>query len=141
MKSGVERGMLETLPMEQLRGFLPSENIKNRPQDHESFIKYANQRKLLANLDKRLDYKVLQAERHPNVNELRSYMKIERKINDSARKSKQSKVSDYGPTVHSLREQEDMVVTGEPSSQRSMISSTRDAQDKAEQALQAVAKI
>ena len=42
MKSGVEKGMLETLPMEQLRGFLPNENIKNKPQDHESFIKYAN---------------------------------------------------------------------------------------------------
>ena len=70
---------------------------------------------MLANLDKKLDYKSLQADRHPYVNELRNYMKIERKINDSARKSKQSKVSDYGPTVHSMREQEDLVETGEPS--------------------------
>ena len=54
--------------------FLPNESIKER-QNHDSFIKYAKQRELITNLDKKLDYHYLQQGRHPYINDLRDAMK------------------------------------------------------------------
>ena len=53
---------------------MPNEELKERPQE-DSFAKYAKQRHLLANLDKRLDYHNLQKQKHPYLNDLRNFMK------------------------------------------------------------------
>ena len=44
---------------------------------------YAKQRELLTNLDKKLDYRNLQKDRHPYINDLRSFMNKKHKNDNS----------------------------------------------------------
>ena len=44
-------------------------------------MQYAKQRELLNNLDKKLDYHNLQKDRHPYINDLRSFMQRKRSSN------------------------------------------------------------
>lgn len=50
---------------------MPSESIKTVP-NNENFLRYANQRELLANIDKKLDYHTRLKSRYPYINELRA---------------------------------------------------------------------
>ena len=83
MKKGVGKGLIESLPKEELRDFLPNTNIRERGLN-EAFIKYAKQKDLLSNLDKKLDYHNLQAEKHPYISELRSFMQNKRSLDKQA---------------------------------------------------------
>ena len=78
MKSGLQGGIIGTLPKEELKDFHPNQSIKQK-KNQENFLEYAKQRELLANLDKKLDYHNLQKDRHPYINELRSYMEEKRR--------------------------------------------------------------
>jgi rubrerythrin len=72
--------MVQQLSQEQLRDFYPSVDIKSAPGD-QTFLKYAKQRELLANLDKHLDYRALQQTRHPYIKELKAAMQKGRATN------------------------------------------------------------
>ena len=72
MKSGIQNCVVQTLPVEELKDFMPTKELKERPED--SFAKYAKQREFLANLDKRLDYHNIQKAKHPHLGDLRAFM-------------------------------------------------------------------
>ena len=51
-------------------------------------MQYAKQRELISNLDKKLDYHNLQKDRHPYINELRSFMEEKRRATNNPESKK-----------------------------------------------------
>ena len=94
--------MVDTLPVGQLSDFLPTVNIKQRQKNHDQFIRYAKQRELLSNIDQKLDYHNMHAERHPYVNELKTYMAANRRTGSTHQIARPSEDPFANATVHSF---------------------------------------
>ena len=76
--------LLQSLQKEELlNAGLPNENLKELKErgDQSAFMQYAKQKDMISNLDKKLDYHNIQKEKHPYLNELRSFMSRKKSTN------------------------------------------------------------